>query len=78
MPFDPYHKWLGIPPDEQPPNFYRLLGIGLFESDSDVIDNAADQRMAFVRQFQTGKHGAVAVELLNKISRIRLKLPYGN
>ena len=25
--FDPYYKWLGIPPEEQPPNHYRLLGI---------------------------------------------------
>lgn len=33
--FDPYHKWLGIPPDEQPANDYRLLGHGLFESVSD-------------------------------------------
>ena len=24
--FDPYHIWLGIPPEEQPPNHYRLLG----------------------------------------------------
>ena len=23
---DPYHKWLGIPPHEQPANHYRLLG----------------------------------------------------
>lgn len=25
VPFDPYHKWLGIPPKDQPPNHYRLL-----------------------------------------------------
>ena len=36
--FDPYHKWLGIPPKDQPPNHYRLLGVDLFESDPDVID----------------------------------------
>ena len=41
--FDPYRKWLGIPPQEQPPNHYRLLGIGLFESDFDVISNASDR-----------------------------------
>ena len=40
--FDPYHVWLGIPPDEQPPNRYRLLGIRAFEANQDVIDNAAD------------------------------------
>jgi hypothetical protein len=26
-PFDPYHRWLGIPPQEQPPNHYRLLAL---------------------------------------------------
>ena len=35
--FDPYHKWLGIPPKDQPPNHYRLLGLSLFESDPEVI-----------------------------------------
>jgi hypothetical protein len=25
--FDPYRKWLGIPPKDQPPHYYRLLGI---------------------------------------------------
>ena len=29
--FDPYHKWLGISPKDQPPHHYRLLGIDLFE-----------------------------------------------
>ncbi len=24
--FDPYHRWLGISPKDQPPNRYRLLG----------------------------------------------------
>ena len=31
-PFDPYYRWLGIPPGEQPPNHYRLLGVQLFEA----------------------------------------------
>ena len=35
--FDPYHAWLGIPPKDQPPNHYRLLGIELFEQDTEVI-----------------------------------------
>ena len=33
--FDPDHKWLGIPPKDQPPNHYRLLGLDLFESDQE-------------------------------------------
>ena len=36
--FDAYYKWLSIPPDEQPPNHYRLLGVPLLESDLDVIE----------------------------------------
>ena len=40
--FDPYHRWLAIPPKDQPPNHYRLLGVELFEADPDVIENAAD------------------------------------
>ncbi len=28
--FDPYYTSLGIPPEEQPPNYYRLLGLSLF------------------------------------------------
>ena len=66
--FDPYYSWLGIPPDEQPPDHYRLLGIRQLEANPDVIANAADQRMAFVKTFQTGIHGALSQKLLNEIS----------
>ena len=34
---DPYHRWLGIAPKDQPPSHYRLLGIDDFEPDPDVI-----------------------------------------
>jgi len=39
--FDPYHRWLGIPPHEQPPDHYRLLGLARFEAEADVIATAA-------------------------------------
>ena len=68
-PFDPYHKWLGIPADEQPPSLYRLLGLRPFESDADVIDTAADQRMSLLKTFQGGKHGPLSQKLLNEVSR---------
>ena len=58
--FNGYHVWLGIPPQEQPPNHYRLLGIAVFESDMDVIDHAADRQMAHVRTFQSGRHGPLS------------------
>jgi hypothetical protein len=74
MSFDPYHKWLGIPTKDQPPHYYRLLGIELFESDPDVIAIAADQRMALVRSFQAGENSAVSQQLLNELAAARVCL----
>jgi len=73
-PFDPYHKWLGISPAEQPPNHYRLLGVNLFENDPDVIDAAANRQMAHVRTYQTGPHSEASQELLNELSAARICL----
>ena len=72
--FDPYRKWLGIPPEEQPPNYYRLLGLAVFEGDADVISHAADRQMAHVRTFQTGRYAALTQQLLNELSAARLCL----
>lgn len=72
--FDPYHQWLGISPKDQPPNHYRLLGIDLFESDLDVITNAAFQRMAHVRTFQLGVHSAISQTLLNELAAAKVCL----
>ena len=72
--FDPYYKWLGIPPREQPPNHYRLLTINLFENDPQVIEAAADRQMAFLRTLQTGQHVQDAQRLLNEISQARVCL----
>ncbi len=65
---DPYAQWLGIPPREQPPTHYRLLGIDPFESDAATIEAAADRQMARVRRRQLGKHAGRSQELLNEIS----------
>jgi hypothetical protein len=72
--FDPYHVWLGISRNEQPPNHYRLLGISLFESDLQVIDGAADRQMRHLRTFQTGKYGSLSQRLLNEVSAARVCL----
>lgn len=66
--FDPYYKWLGIPPDEQPPNHYRLLGVKLFETDLDVIESSADRQMAHLRRFAGGKRAELSQRLLNEVS----------
>lgn len=66
--FDAYHKWLGIPPEEQPPHHYRLLGIKTFETDPDVIETAADRQMVHVRTFQNGPRADECQRLLNQIA----------
>ncbi len=72
--FDPYYTWLGIPPEDQPPNHYRLLGLRPFEQNPDVIENAADQRMAHLRTFQTGKRAKFSQKLLNEVAAARVCL----
>ncbi len=65
--FDPYHRWLGIPPKHQPPDHYRLLGIEQFESEPEVIRDAVEQRMAHVRTYQLGPNSAVSQKILNEL-----------
>ncbi|MGA2619584.1 MAG: LamG-like jellyroll fold domain-containing protein [Thermoguttaceae bacterium] len=72
--FDPYHKWLGIPPEEQPPDHYRLLAVPRFEDDPDVIEAAADQRMAHLRTYQSGQNSALSQKLLNEVAGAKLCL----
>ncbi|HAY81186.1 MAG TPA: hypothetical protein DCY79_15375 [Planctomycetaceae bacterium] len=72
--FDPYHKWLGIPPRDQPPNHYRLLGIEPLESDEDVIEAAANRLMAFLQDMATGEHVEQSEAILDAIADARLCL----
>lgn len=72
--FDGYHRWLGIPKHQQPPNHYRLLGIALFEHDPEVIDNAASSRLIALRQQQGGPHAELCARMLNHVSQARICL----
>lgn len=72
--FNAYHKWLGIPLEEQPPNYYRLLGIALFEKDRAVIIAALDQRQAYLTQKSLGARGELAMPLLEDLQKARLCL----
>jgi len=72
--FDAYHKWLGIPPEEQPPNHYRLLGLPPLEDDPDVIEHAADQRMSHLRTLQVGRRAELSQRLLNDVAAARVVL----
>ena len=72
--FDPYHRWLGIPLKEQPPHHYRLLGIGLFEDDPEVIRDAAARQMAHVRTYQLGQHAELSQKILNELAAAKASL----
>ena len=72
--FDPYYLWLGIPLDEQPPHYYRLLAITIYEQDAVVIEAAADRQMAYVKTHATGPHSELSQQLLNEISVARVCL----
>ena len=69
--FDPYLKWLGIRDATRPVNYYRLLGLELYESDKDVISMSADRQMAHIRTFQSGPNGKLSQQILNELARAR-------
>ena len=71
---DPYYEWLGIPPKDQPPNHYRLLGLELFEENRNVIDAAANRQMGFIKEYQAGPDSELSQKLLNELSAARLCL----
>jgi hypothetical protein len=70
--FDPYQQWLGIPPAEQPPNYYRLLGLRPFENDTATILAAADQRLNFLAsQAYHHEYAAEAGRLYQEVAFVR-------
>lgn len=72
--FDPYYVWLGITREEQPPNFYRLLDVRIYESDLSVIDIGFHRRMAYLRGIKDGSRLDAAERLKNELTNARLCL----
>jgi hypothetical protein len=72
--FDPYHRWLAIPPGQRPPTYYQLLGVAPDENDAEVITEAALRQTSHVRTYQTGPHAAECTALLNEIGQARATL----
>jgi curved DNA-binding protein CbpA len=72
--FDPYHRWLAIPPGPRPPSHYQLLGVSPDETDPEVIAEAALRQTSHVRTYQTGPHAARCQALLNEISQAKVTL----
>ena len=69
-----YYRWLGIPPKDHPPDHYRLLGIERYESNPDVIRDAADRQMVHVRNYQLGKYSKLSQQMLNELAAARVCL----
>ncbi len=67
-PFDPYQAWLDIPPQHQPPDHYRLLGVKRFERSGEVIERAAQQRVAALQAHASGPHAEQCRRLLRELS----------
>src|SRR5262245_48594981 len=60
--------WLGIPPDQWPPNHYALLGLPHGEQDADVIERHVQQRLEQVRRYQL-TNPEPATEAMNRIAQ---------
>lgn len=72
--FDPYHVWLGIRPEDRPPNHYQLLGITPYEDDLHAIEAAALKQTMFLRSLASGEHDELISQLLNEVSAARVCL----
>ncbi len=70
-PFDPYHKWLGIREGVKPPNYYRLLGLELWEDDEEVIRDAAARQINHLRTFKHGRYHDYYEQLLDELLAAR-------
>jgi hypothetical protein len=67
--FDPYLEWLKIPADRRPPTKYDLLGLPPFDASPQRAEAAASERIAYVRKYQMGAHGELAIRVMQEISQ---------
>ena len=74
MSFDPYNQWFSIPPKDQPPDHYRLLGLTRFETNAEVISRAAEKRLEYLRTFQTGAEAKECERLRGEVEHARATL----
>jgi len=72
--FDPYQHWLAIPPSEQPPNHYRLLGLKLLEGNQAIITRAVQLRIDHVRACNDGRHPELVKQILDQIEAAKCTL----
>lgn len=71
MSFDPYFEWLGIPPEQQPPSHYLLLGLAPGESDPQQIRAAADSLLRSIRELRNDEHDEAARQIFTHVKQAR-------
>lgn len=71
---DAYYLCLGIHPSEQPPNYYRLAGLPLFETQPNAIQVACDRQLAHLATLQNGPYAEFAQRLFNELAIARMCL----
>jgi hypothetical protein len=67
--FDAYKTWLGIPPEEQPPDYYGLLGLKRYEEDRQLIAKSSEQRLTHISRFKDGENGRLAQKIASELSK---------
>jgi hypothetical protein len=72
--FDPYEKWLGIPKDQRPLDYFLLLGLDSEEDNPKVIRAAAKQLVAQLSVHREGPHAQVCARLLREINQAQITL----
>lgn len=72
--FDPYEKWLGIPKEQRPLDYFLLLGLDPKEKDAEVIRAAAKQRIVQVSRHKEGAHPQACARLLKEIQQAQITL----
>src|SRR5581483_7006729 len=60
--------WLGIPPNQWPPDHYTLLGLPPGEPDAEKIERQVQQRLEQVRRYQL-TNPEPATEAMNRIAQ---------
>ena len=68
---DVYQAWLDIPPSEQPPNHYRLIGLRSIVDDQAAISAAADRTQQQLQQYLQGEHTAACQALIAQVHTAR-------
>jgi hypothetical protein len=69
--FNPFKEWLKTPGGTRPEHYYALLGLAPFESDRELIAQAADKLRSRVRRIRPGDHMTEWQELLDEIGAAR-------